>query len=76
MEEMEKHQQGSPGVKSYRERTRTKGHKLTANRVRRIKQMINAKDRRQRMRDIADYFGISEMQLYRIKSGENWGHVR
>ncbi|MFN8165774.1 MAG: NUMOD4 domain-containing protein [Bacteroidia bacterium] len=75
-EEMEKHQQGSPGVKSYRERTRTKGHKLTANRVRRIKQMINAKDRRQRMRDIADYFGISEMQLYRIKSGENWGHVR
>ena len=28
------------------------------------------------MRIIAKQFGISEMQLYRIKSGENWGHVK
>jgi hypothetical protein len=28
------------------------------------------------MKQIADHFGISEMQLYRIKSGENWGHVK
>ncbi|MBL0105636.1 MAG: hypothetical protein IPP51_18735 [Bacteroidetes bacterium] len=75
-EEMEKHQQGSPGVKSYRERTRAKGHKLTAAKVRQIKQMITAKDRRRLMKDIAAHFGISEMQLYRIKSGENWGHVK
>ena len=25
---------------------------------------------------IAKQFGISEMQLYRIKSGENWGNVK
>jgi hypothetical protein len=25
---------------------------------------------------LAKQFGISEMQLYRIKSGENWGHVK
>jgi hypothetical protein len=28
------------------------------------------------MKQIAEHFGISEMQLYRIKSGENWGHVK
>ena len=28
------------------------------------------------MRLIAKQFGISEMQLYRIKSGENWSHVK
>ncbi len=75
-EEMELHQQKSPGVKLYRERTRTKGHKLTAIKVRQIKQMIFSKDRRKLMKEIAAHFGISEMQLYRIKSGEHWGHVR
>ncbi len=24
---------------------------------------------------LAKQFGISEMQVWRIKSGENWGHV-
>jgi hypothetical protein len=27
------------------------------------------------MKMIAKQFGVSEMQLYRIKSGENWGWV-
>jgi len=27
------------------------------------------------MKMIAKQFGISEMQLYRIKTGENWGSV-
>jgi hypothetical protein len=27
------------------------------------------------MKQIAEQFDISEMQLYRIKSGENWSHV-
>jgi hypothetical protein len=28
------------------------------------------------LKKIAEQFDISEMQLYRIKSGENWGHVK
>lgn len=73
--EMETHQQSSPKVKLYRAKTRLKGHKLTATKVKLIKQKIFDKNRRSLMRDIASQFGISEMQLYRIKSGENWGHV-
>ncbi len=49
--------------------------KLTEGRVRMIKRKINDPNRRTRMKMIAKQFGISEMQLYRIKSGENWGSV-
>jgi len=74
-EEMETHQQKSPAVLAYRSVNRKKGHKLTDVVVKRIKQMINDKKRVKTMKLIAKHFGISEMQLYRIKSGENWGHV-
>ena len=50
--------------------------KLTEGRVRLIKKKIFDPNRRTRMRIIAKQFGISEMQLYRIKSGENWSHVK
>ncbi len=49
--------------------------KLTEGRVRLIKRKIFDPNRKTRMRLIAKQFGISEMQLYRIKSGENWGNV-
>ncbi|MFD0993817.1 HNH endonuclease [Tenacibaculum geojense] len=49
--------------------------KLTEGRVRLIKKKIFDPNRKTRMRLIAKQFGISEMQLYRIKSGENWGSV-
>jgi hypothetical protein len=75
-EEMEAHQQKSPAVLAYRSINRKKGHKLTEGVVRKIKEMINNKNRRKTMREIAEHFEISEMQLYRIKSGENWGHVK
>ena len=26
-------------------------------------------------KQLAEKFGVSEMQLHRIKSGENWGHI-
>jgi hypothetical protein len=75
-EEMEKHQQKSPAVLAYRSINRKKGHKLTDNTVKKIKQMIADKKRKMTMKEIAGHFDISEMQLYRIKSGENWGHVK
>lgn len=52
-----------------------KYHKLTETQVKRIKKKINDPNRKTRMKMIAKQFGISEMQLYRIKSGENWSSV-
>ncbi|MAP54225.1 HNH endonuclease [Altibacter sp.] len=49
--------------------------KLSPGKVRMIKRKIFDPNRKTRMRLIAKQFGISEMQLYRIKSGENWGHI-
>ena len=41
-----------------------------------IKKKIFDPQRKTRMKIIAKRFGISEMQLYRIKSGENWSSVQ
>lgn len=49
--------------------------KLTETRVKLIKRKLNDPNRRTRLKMIAKQFGISEMQLYRIKTGENWSHV-
>ena len=51
------------------------GAKLTEVRVRVIKKKLLDPNRKTRMRIIAKQFGITTMQLYRIKSGENWGEV-
>jgi hypothetical protein len=79
-DEMHKHQQKSPLVIKSREERMNRpiyeGHKLTAKSVKQIKKQIFNPNRRLTMREIAEKYGISEMQLYRIKSGENWGHVK
>ncbi|MEO6346324.1 MAG: HNH endonuclease [Aquaticitalea sp.] len=49
--------------------------KLTETRVRLLKRKLNDPNRRTRLKMIAKQFGISEMQLHRIKTGENWGSV-
>ncbi|MEQ8323701.1 MAG: NUMOD4 domain-containing protein [Vicingaceae bacterium] len=78
--EMELHQQGSPYVKKARElrllRKPQKGHKLTSTQVLHLKKKIFDPNRKTRLKILAKQFGISEMQLYRIKSGENWSHVK
>jgi len=77
--EMFEHQQKNPSVLEAREKQKGRktqqGHKLTATQVMRLKMKINDPNRKTRLKLIAREFGISEMQLYRIKSGENWGHV-
>lgn len=71
--EKEKHQFANP---IYINRVYKKaGAKLTEGRVRMIKKKIFDPNRKTRMKMIAKQFGISEMQLYRIKTGENWGEV-
>ncbi|MBK8443574.1 MAG: HNH endonuclease [Sphingobacteriales bacterium] len=78
--EVSLHQENNPNIIAMREKRRLeptyKGHKLTATKVKMIKKLIFDPNRKTRMRIIAKQFGITEMQLYRIKSGENWGHVK
>lgn len=62
--------------KSQQTRKKMDGLKLTSTQVIRIKKMIFDPNRKTRLKLIAKQFGISEMQLYRIKSGENWGHIQ
>lgn len=50
--------------------------KLTETRVMLLKRKLNDPNRRTRLKIIAKQFGISEMQLHRIKTGENWGYVK
>lgn len=74
------HQRKNPAVikakKKQAEYLPEVGHKLSSTDVMRIKKKIWDPSRKTRLRMIAKQFGISEMQLYRIKSGENWSHVR
>ena len=78
--EMELHQQNSPFVKKARAlrllKKPQKGHKLTSTQVMLLKRKIFDPNRKTRLKILAKQFNISEMQLYRIKSGENWSHVK
>ena len=81
--EMLQHQKKSPKVQKARQESnkrlaeyRRRGKKLTSTRVMHIKKLLANPEYKTRMKIIARYFGISVMQLYRIKTGENWGHVK
>ena len=52
----------------------TVGKKLNASKVMMIKKKLKAG--KTTMKVLAKQYGISEMQLYRIKSGENWSHIK
>lgn len=52
------------------------GSKLTISKVKQIKAKINDPKRKLPYKKIAEQFNISEMQLYRIKSGENWSYIK
>ena len=62
--------------KSQATRRKMDGNKLSTTQVMRIKKILADPNRKTRLKIIAKQFGISEMQLYRIKSGENWGHIK
>lgn len=77
LEKMIEHQQGSPAKIAYKEKqaTRTHGLKLTAVQVRKIKTILKNKNRDVTIKQLAQKYSISEMTIYRIKSGENWARV-
>jgi hypothetical protein len=76
-EEVAAHQQKSPAKIAYKEAqaSRTKGLKLNAAQVRSIKKTLASPKRKETYRQLAERYGVSEMTLYRIKSGENWGRI-
>lgn len=77
VEQMIRHQQLSPAKIAYKEiqANRTEGLKLNAAQVRKIKKVIGSKNRKITIRQLAKNYGVSEMTIYRIKSGENWGKI-
>ena len=80
-EEMIEHSNKSPHVIASRKKLiehnkKADGAKLTSTSVIRIKKMLQDPNRKTRIKMIAKQFGISEMQIFRIKSGENWGHIK
>ncbi|RUA09565.1 MAG: HNH endonuclease [Flavobacteriia bacterium] len=68
--ELVSHQQKNP------KRQTKKGYKLSEGRVRIIKKRLANKNNKTRIKMIAKQFGVSTMQIWRIKSGENWSHVK
>ena len=78
LEEMIEHQQSSPAKISYKKKqaNRQVGLKLTAAQVKKIKDLLNNSKRRMTIKQLAEKYGVSEMTMYRIKSGENWSKVK
>jgi len=78
LDEMIRHQQNSPAKIAYKEKqaNRTEGLKLTAAQVKKIKAILRSKNRNITIRQLAINYGVSEMTMYRIKSGENWGRIK
>ena len=78
LDEVSSHQQKSPSKIAYKkiQASKTKGLKLTATQVKTIKDTIANPKRKLTYKQLAEKYGVSEMTLYRIKSGENWSKVK
>ena len=78
LDEMIAHQQSSPAKIAYKkvQANRTEGLKLNAKQVGAIKKTLSDKNRKLTIKQLAEKYGVSEMTMYRIKSGENWGRVK
>jgi len=80
--EMVEHSKKSPFVLAAREKQRLEPRerkivgKLTEKQVKRIKKKLLDPDRKTPLKTLAKYYGVTTMQLHRIKSGENWGHLQ
>jgi hypothetical protein len=80
-EEMLEHSRNSPyvieGRKTAKEkRIKADGSKLTETNVMWLKKRLLDPNRKTRLKMYAKQFGVSEMQLHRIRTGENWGHIK
>lgn len=78
MDEVGSHQQKSPQKIAYKKRQadKTEGLKLNVIKVKAIKDAIKDPKRKLTYKQMAEKYAVSEMTLYRIKSGENWSKVK
>ncbi len=78
MAEVSVHQQKSPLKIAYKklQANKAEGIKLNAVKVKAIKETMNNPKRKLTYKLLAAKYGVSEMTLYRIKSGENWASVK
>lgn len=80
-EERQIHNKKSPRVinskrKLIEHNLKADGRKLTTTKVMYLKKLLNKPKQNTRIKMLAKQFGISEMQVYRIKRGENWSHIK
>jgi hypothetical protein len=80
-DEVVQHNKSNPLVIQGRAKTiahniKADGRKLTSTQVIRIKKMLQRQDNKTRLVMIAKQFNITTQQLYRIKTGENWSHIK
>ena len=80
-EEMEEHRRKSPfiieaKINLVQHNLNSNGRKLTVTKVMLIKKMLARPEQTTRLKMIAKQFGVSEMQIRRIKTGENWSQVK
>lgn len=78
LSEVSIHQQKSPAKIAYKkvQATRFSGLKLNSTQVSAIKKAIADPKRKVTFKQLAEKYKISEMTLYRIKSGENWSRIK
>jgi predicted DNA binding protein len=79
--EMREHHKKSPYVieakrKLVQIRINGDGNKLTTTQVIWLKKKLLDPNRKTRLKLLAKKFGVSEMTLHRIRTGENWGHIK
>lgn len=80
-EEWQEHRNRSPHVinskkKLIEHNIKSDGRKLTTTNVIRLKKILSRPNQNTRIKILAKQFGISEMQINRIKRGENWAHIK
>lgn len=80
LEQQVEHRKGSPAVKrAIKERVLQDGDYakvLTEGKVRKMKEELFNPKRKRTLKQIAKAYGVSEMNIYRIKSGEFWYKIK
>ena len=81
LKEKFEHRKKNPNVinsiyKVQQTKLKSDGWKLSLTKVIHLKKLLSDPNRKTRLKMLAKQFGISEMQVSRIKSGENWGHIK
>ena len=80
--EMIEHREKNPAVirghlrTVERKRQLGKGQKLTETKVQFLKKKLLNPNYKTSMKILARQFGVSQMTLSRIRTGENWGHIK